>query len=79
MQATAKDLRFRLKELLEAVLRGEEVIITHRGKPRAKLTPIRDETGDDKAERKELFGIWRDHQATANVDEYVRALRKGRT
>ncbi len=31
-QATAKELRFRVKELLEMVARGEEVIITYRGK-----------------------------------------------
>ena len=32
MKATAKDLRFNSKELLDTVNRGEEVIITFRGK-----------------------------------------------
>ena len=41
MMATTKDLRFHSKELLESVERGEEVIITYRGKPNAKLIPIR--------------------------------------
>ena len=40
MKATAKDLRFYLKELLESANRGEEVIITYRGKPYVKLVPF---------------------------------------
>ena len=42
MKATAKDLRFHSKEILDTVSRGEEVIITFRGKPRAKLVPVND-------------------------------------
>lgn len=33
MQATSKDLRFHTKEILDAAMRGEEVIITFHGKP----------------------------------------------
>ena len=40
MKATAKDLRFHSKELIETVNRGEEVVITFRGKPCAKLIPF---------------------------------------
>lgn len=39
MKATAKDLRFHSKELLDTVNSGEEVIITYRGNPCAKLVP----------------------------------------
>jgi len=42
MKATAKDLRFHSKELIETVNRGEEVVITFRGKPCAKLVPFED-------------------------------------
>lgn len=76
MKATAKDLRFHSKELIESVARGEEVIITYRGKPRAKLVPYQD-SKEDSGEN-ELFGIWKDHDLIDNVDEYVRSLRKGR-
>ena len=76
MNATAKDLRFRSKELLETVNRGEEVVITFRGKPCAKLIPFSDSVV--KAGKNELFGIWKDHEATLNVEEYVRDMRKGR-
>ncbi len=39
MKATAKELRVHSKELLDAVSRGEDVVITFRGKPCAKLVP----------------------------------------
>ena len=78
MQATAKDLRFHSKELLESVSRGEEVIITFHGKPYAKLIPIRREKKKSYDDENKLFGIWKDNPAISNVEEYSRKLRKGR-
>jgi len=76
MKATAKDLRFQSKMLLDSVIRGEDVIITFRGKPCAKLVAYQEQKR--KSGKNELFGIWRDKDAIRNVDEYVRDLRKGR-
>jgi prevent-host-death family protein len=76
MKATAKDLRFHSKDLIDSVNRGEEVVITFRGKPCAKLVPYQEQKR--KTGKNELFGIWKDNDATQNVDEYVRNLRKGR-
>ncbi len=76
MKATAKDLRFHSKQLIETVNRGEEVVITFRGKPCAKLVPF--EERKNKEIKSKVFGMWKDHDLTANVDEYVRSLRKGR-
>ena len=76
MKATAKDLRFNSKGLLDTVNRGEEVVITFRGKPCAKLIPYEEEK--DQNTTNELFGIWKDNNMIQNVDEYVRGLRKGR-
>ena len=76
MKATAKDLRFRSKELLNTVNRGEEVVITFRGKPCAKLVPYGETKGQNR--KSELFGIWKDNNIVQNVNEYVRNLRKGR-
>lgn len=78
MKATAKDLRFHSKELLESVNRGEEVVITYRGKPWAKLIPFRKGNKKSLEEGNNLFGIWKDNDAVENVDEYVRDKRKGR-
>ncbi|MCC6604634.1 MAG: type II toxin-antitoxin system prevent-host-death family antitoxin [Anaerolineae bacterium] len=74
MQASAKDLRFNVRELLETVARGEEVIITYRGKPRARLIPF----GDKPEGEDELFGIWADHEASEDVNAYIQTIRKGR-
>ena len=74
MRATAKDLRFHAKELLETVTRGEEVVITYRGKACAKLVPI----SKEKSEEDELFGIWKDDEASKDVEQYIRKIRKGR-
>ena len=77
MQATAKDLRFRVKELLATVERGEEVIITFHGKPRAKLVGLDlKEKLTDKP--KTLFGIWRDRSDIEEVDIHIRSLRQNR-
>ena len=76
MKATAKDLRFYSRELIETVNRGEEVIITFRGKPCARLVPFEEKEND--ISRHKLFGMWKDYDQTQNVDEYVRNLRKGR-
>jgi len=76
MKATAKDLRFNSKELLDSVGRGEEVVITFRGKPCAKLVPYEEENGQDI--RNELFGIWKDNSMAQDVEGYVRGLRKRR-
>jgi len=74
MKATAKDLRFHSKQLIETVKRGEEVVITFRGKPCAKLVPL--EERKIKETKNKLFGMWKDHNLVENVDEYVRSLRK---
>ena len=76
MKATAKDLRFNSKELLDTVNRGEVVVITFRGKPCAKLIPYDEENGQNTIN--ELFGMWKDNDMVQNVDEYVRGVRKGR-
>ncbi len=76
MRATAKELRFNSKELIDSVKRGEEVVITFRGKPCAKLVPYQEIKRH--TEKNELFGMWEDNDMVKNVDEYVRGLRTGR-
>ncbi len=77
MKATAKDLRFHSKELLSTVNRGEEVIITYRGKPCARLIPY-NEHKKGRENKSNLFGIWKDNNIVEDVDDYVRDLRRGR-
>ena len=76
MKTTAKDLRFHTKELLHTASRGEEIVITYRGRECAKLVPFEDKGG--KQAENELFGIWKDYAAAGDIEGYVRQLRKGR-
>lgn len=78
MKATAKDLRFHSKELLDTVRRGEEVLITYRGKPYAKLVPVTDEPELLDSMENELFGIWSDYAKTADVEGYIYKIRQNR-
>jgi prevent-host-death family protein len=78
MKATAKELRFNSKMLLDAVGRGDDVVITFRGKPCAKLVPYEDDKQAACSLSEDvLFGIWRDRD-DIDVEHYVRDLRKSR-
>jgi prevent-host-death family protein len=78
MQATSKDLRFHTKEILDAAMRGEEVIITFHGKPYAKIVPI-DNSHQEGKKQNEFCGMWRDRTDMDDVNGYVRNLRKRRS
>jgi antitoxin (DNA-binding transcriptional repressor) of toxin-antitoxin stability system len=72
MIVTAKDLRFNISELFDTLGKGEDIIITYRGKAKAKLVGL-----NEKREREDIaFGMWSDKND--DVDEVVRELRKGR-
>ena len=77
MKATAKDLRFHTKEVLESIGRGEEVIITYRGKPYARLIPF-DQLEDTNDLQNPLRGIWEDRDDINDIDVYVNELRQVR-
>lgn len=78
MKATAKDLRFHTKEVLDSIGRGEEVIITYRGKPYARLIPFnQSEIVDDFPNP--LRGIWEDRDDIIDIDAYIDDLRQGRS
>lgn len=76
MEVSAKELRTHTKRLLEAVERGEEVVITYRGKPRARVLPVVETP--PRGRESALFGIWQDNPAVADVEGYVDSLRAGR-
>lgn len=67
--ATAKDLRQRTSMLLETVRRGQEVVITYRGKRIAVLAPV------DRIVHKELtpiaFGMWRRRRDMRDVKRWL--------
>lgn len=78
MKATTKDLRLKTRELIAATDRGEEVVITFRGRDRARLMPLEDQAPVTAAnKRNPAFGIWRDPEGS--VSDTIDVLRKGRT
>jgi prevent-host-death family protein len=77
MRASAKELRSKSNKILEAVSRGEEVVITYRGKARARIVRYSQHQGA-RIGKHALFGMWADNSAVADVDGYVRNLRRGR-
>lgn len=91
MEASTKDLRLHTKALIAATDRGEEVIITWRGKPRAKLVPLDDTEERDVVSplalretpaagwgRNPAFGLWREHDEAEQVSDQVRRWRQPR-
>ena len=78
MKATIRDLRYRTKDVLAAVDRGEVVTILYRGKEKARLMPV--PVGRDSAEffPGKAFGMWKDRPEQQDVPGYVRKLRRGR-
>jgi len=64
MEITTKQLRIQPGRIIAQVSKGQEITITYRGKPRAKIVPVVDkksvkfdDTGGD-----DLFGIWKDRK-----------------
>ena len=80
MEVTAKALRSRIGALLACLDRGETVTITYRGNPRARLVGIeqKNEPVSPDAGSFPAFGMWKDRDDMADVDTYVRDLRKAR-
>ena len=77
MVVTAKQLRVEPGRIISQVESGQEITITYRGKPRAKIVPLAGRSTDFGNDDK-LFGIWKDRKDIKNVDQYIRNLRKGR-
>jgi len=80
MKASAKDLRYKTKEIIAALERGEEVLLTYRGEEKAKIIPVSKKTAKryDRREEISLFGIWRGNEKVADVDAYVDKVRGAR-
>ena len=74
--ASAKDLRQKTAALLTDVRKGQEIIITYRGKQVAVLAPLH------KAAHRDLspagFGMWRGRGDMRSVERWLRKLRRPR-
>ena len=76
MEITATALRNRVAEALASVDRGDSVVITYRGKPRARIVGFEDSIqGSTEIEQSAAFGMWADREDMRDAGEYVRSLR----
>jgi len=74
-----RELRASTKGIINAVLRGDKIVLTYRGEPCAQILPLDDAKRTSKDDPEDiLFGIWDDQVDDVDVDAYVRKLRKGR-
>jgi prevent-host-death family protein len=79
MEVTTKQLRLESGRIISQVSNGQEITITYRGKPRAKIIPITAKIVPVSQEpENELFGIWKDREDIADVEQFARNIRKGR-
>ena len=78
MKATIVDLRYRMKDVLSAVERGETVTVTYRGKPKARIVPISEKRKVHDITKDPAFGMWKDREDMKNPSAWVRKLRLGR-
>jgi hypothetical protein len=80
MKASILDMRRRMRSILDALERNEPVTIFYRGKEKGVILP----SGQGKRPRGAVadhpaFGMWKDRDDLADVEQFVRQLRAGRT
>lgn len=75
MKASIVDLRYRMKDVLKALDRGEPVTVLYRGKEKARLVPISEEKPKMRVEDHPAWGMWKDREDMKDPSEWVRKLR----
>ena|SRR5579872_1628949 len=80
MEASIVDLRYRMKDVLRAIDRGETVTVLYRGKEKARMVPSNAAAGRTPAKVNDqpFVGMWKDRADMADPVAYVRKLRQPR-
>jgi antitoxin (DNA-binding transcriptional repressor) of toxin-antitoxin stability system len=79
MKASIVDLRYRMKDVLRAIDRGETVTVLYRGKEKAQLVPIGSKKKPKmKVRNHPAFGMWADREDMKDPAAYVRKIREPR-
>jgi len=74
---SAKELHIHTADVLQAVEKGEEIVVTFRGTPHSKILPIK--TRSLKKTRLAAIGMWEDRDELVNPTAFVNRLREPRT
>lgn len=78
MEVTTKELRIQPGKIIDQVVNGEEITVTFRGKALARIVPFKTRNTSIEKDEISIFGLWKDHDQSESVDDYVREIRKGR-
>jgi prevent-host-death family protein len=79
MEITTKQLRLEPGRIISQVSKGQEITVTYRGKPRAKIIPFPAKRIPVPQEvENELFGMWKNRKDIVDVEQFARNIRKGR-
>ena len=76
MEVTTKELRIQPGKIIDQVSIGQEITVTYRGKPLAKIVPFHTSIPD--SEDISMFGMWKNHSNETSVEDQVRNIRRGR-
>ena len=76
MKATIRTLRSSTKQIINAVARGDVVVVTNRGKPCAQIIPVN--SSKKKKVFSGAFGMWKNNKNVKSVKQYVNDLRESR-
>ncbi len=75
MKATTLDLRYKMKDILRAIDRGETVTVLYRGKEKARLVPIEAKAKELKPSDHPFCGMWKDREDMKDPTAYIRKMR----
>ncbi len=75
---SAKELHIRTASVLTLIEKGEEVLITYRGVPYARMIPFQKITTRRKKEKVPAIGMWGNRADLSDPSAYVEAIRAPR-
>lgn len=78
MKATIVDLRYRMKDVLRAIDRGEKVTVLYRGKECAEIRAVQPGEKNVPLREQPFFGMWAERDDMADPAAFVREMRKNR-
>ncbi|GHU61669.1 hypothetical protein AGMMS49983_01790 [Clostridia bacterium] len=79
MQITVKELRKQPGRIISMAGAGNDITITMRGKPTAKIVPLDYVPAEKSEDGLIAFGMWKDREDLKDPAAFVAELRKGRT
>jgi prevent-host-death family protein len=74
--ATAKDLKQKTAAILDEVERGQEIVVTRRGRSIARIAPLPRSAAS--ALTKTGFGMWRDRADLRDMERWIDRVRAPR-